>query len=191
MMTNKALWLTTTLSSLSLPLTGLFAQTAEPTPEDLNYYVRESASFLVTSEYAPNANGIEIFTTGEEAGEEPFDLAVSYETFLATLNNAFDAGLGGVVNFDTPIFGDALREVDRTMIRATAEDLFFDQAGEDLTLANWQRIYNEVYAELVDENDIDFVVNRNDASSENIAEGVLPNVNDFVRFTQPLPVLTL
>ncbi len=87
------------------------------TAQDTNY-VRRHATFVVTSEIAPNPNGIEVFAT--DSGR--FSFGLSYAEFQARLNSALASGRGGVVDFELPFYGDSLFAPDRTRVRAFIRD---------------------------------------------------------------------
>jgi hypothetical protein len=79
-------------------------------------FVRESATFTVVPAIGTDAPIRNFPTDTSSVGIE-----VSFSDFQILLQNAFNAGRGGVVNFDNPIYGDTLVDFDRTGVRSFIE----------------------------------------------------------------------
>ncbi len=93
--------------SLSATLCGLALSSHGQTP-----LVLETMSYITVGEYAAGgANTVDTSAT-TDGGEN----AVSLETFEAEVAAAFAAGLGGVIDFETDLPGNAFRAVDRRLV---------------------------------------------------------------------------
>lgn len=111
MISPRHLLLGSLLSVVSLSLS------AQDNPPN---FIRATAAFLTVDEYAPNNNNVEVSATDDTA------TTLSLATFREQMAAAREAGLGGVIDLENPIFGDTLIDIDFSRVRGWATDYVRD-----------------------------------------------------------------
>ncbi len=172
-------------------------------------FIRDTVAFRVTDRFAPNPNNIEIFPDYcIDFQEAPFALGpcrrvsprgLTYDDFLALLREAYAEGRGGVIDFETPILGPALRAVDRTRHRAFIEQFIrsnplepfeaavraeFPQLGDnDVLIVATNRQFAAAFAAaeaaLLDPGAVIPVVNRRDRGADDASDNPVSERIDF------------
>lgn len=97
---------------------------AQETVEDSNF-IRADARFTTTGDFGSDG-AIEVFATDD--GESP--VGISFAEFEGLLDAAWDAGLGGIIDFDNPTYGPPFRDFDRTGVRRFVEQAVQDAIAE-------------------------------------------------------------
>jgi hypothetical protein len=99
------------------PLTPVLAALLAAVPLAASNYVADSLNFTVVRDYADGPNAVDESVTSDSNPNQ-----ISYTTFVAEVAQAFDNGLGGVIDFENGRRERVLWATDKTLVNAYATE---------------------------------------------------------------------